>query len=287
MLDTGAAHSPAILVQDTAEQAPAAPVLQSNKHPWKPSTRLKPRSVTSSETHQSLLVLERPVFGLVLHHCGNILIKDPHKKEIRDSQESPANQSAEEEEEDCVLPPAISCAESNRFLYRKTSCMVQSEVGAPDREPRPAVASQQRWWGWTAYTASLLHSHCAAAAVCLSLDLLDLRMFAFYSVLFFRALVRGRRVACGSAEIVSDKQWCVVFFFSFSCAIVMDDPALLCSWFESSLDWSSVMSNVVGLALWLNECHKEVLSGRGVVTKKVISGVLLFFVVVVGLFFNV
>lgn len=33
MLDTGAAHSPAILVQDTAEQAPAAPVLQSNKHP--------------------------------------------------------------------------------------------------------------------------------------------------------------------------------------------------------------------------------------------------------------
>lgn len=45
MLDTGAAHSPAILIQDTAEQAPAAPVLQSNKHPWKPSTRLKPRSV--------------------------------------------------------------------------------------------------------------------------------------------------------------------------------------------------------------------------------------------------
>lgn len=161
------------------------------------------------ETHQSLLVLKRPVFGLVLHHCGNIPIEDPHKKEIRDSQESPANQSVEEEEEeeDSVLPPAISCAESNRFLYRKTSCMVQSEVGAPDWEPRPAVASQQRWWGWTAYTASLLHSHCAAAAaaVCLSLDLLDLRMFAFYSALFFRALVRGRQVACGSAEIVSDK----------------------------------------------------------------------------------
>lgn len=136
------------------------------------------------ETHQSLLVLERPVFGLVFHHCGNILIKDPHKKEIQDSQESPANQSVEEEE-DSVLPPAISCAESNRFLYRKTSCMVQSEVGAPDWEPRPAVASQQRWWGWAAYTASLLHSHCAAAAaaVCLSLDLLDLRMFGFYFVL--------------------------------------------------------------------------------------------------------
>lgn len=217
MLDTGAAHSPAILVQDTAEQAPAAPVLQSNKHPWKPSTRLKPRSVTSSETHQSLLVLERPVFGLVLHHCGNILIKDPHKKEIRDSQESPANQSAEEEEEDCVLPPAISCAESNRFLYRKTSCMVQSEVGAPDREPRPAVASQQRWWGWTAYTASLLHSHCAAAAVCLSLDLLDLRMFAFYCFIFscFNARASGSLRLC--RDCFGQTVMCSVFFFFFLC----------------------------------------------------------------------
>lgn len=196
MLDTGAAHSPAILIQDTAEQAPAAPVLQSNKHPWKPSTRLKPRSVKLTKVCWYWSVL----FSALSFTIAAISpLKTPTKKKS-------ANQSVEEEE-DSVLPPAISCAESNRFLYRKTSCMVQSEVGAPDWEPRPAVASQQRWWGWTAYTASLLHSHCAAAAaaVCLSLDLLDLRMFAFYSALFFRALVRGRQVACGSAEIVSDK----------------------------------------------------------------------------------
>lgn len=62
-------RSPPVLMQVTAISSCRMRVPR-NISPSRPP--LAPRPVSSSQTHQSLLILERPVLGLVLHHCRNL-----------------------------------------------------------------------------------------------------------------------------------------------------------------------------------------------------------------------
>lgn len=114
------------------------------------------RSISSSDTHQSLLILKRPVFGLVLHHCCNILNKtpDPRVLGVRAIR---------------LRPSAITCVRSLAGFSSRALCMrrrlcVCACVHEPDESVAGCRLAAALVWGGLQNTSSLLHAHCGAGS---------------------------------------------------------------------------------------------------------------------------
>lgn len=163
---------------------------------------------------------------------------------------------------DSARPPAITCAArvtgllSRAVLHdakrrrRRRACVcarARENVCAPDE----SVAGCR-------LAAALVRFDCktpppsSTLTVLLSLSgvtgLDDVRDFCVCA----RARLCGgvRRCRCNKWLFGQIMMWSVCLFYSR--AVFLKDTTVLCTWFESSLDWSSVMSNSQGWGLCLS-----------------------------------
>lgn len=162
--------------------------------------------MTSSETHQSLLILKRPVFGLVLHHCRNILIKTPRSETLRSASRPLINlrrkrrtrrgRTRRGRTRHVGLPSHVRLCNRFHIMSSPAWCKAPSPprcvracanvracVREPDEREWLDVASKQRWCGLTAkhrLPPPLSPSRCLSCGLT-GLD--DVRIF--FSFFFF------------------------------------------------------------------------------------------------------